>query len=123
MESITPVQYQSLKRLCVAETVLYGLVLCGIIHNIFVYCYKQSLYKLVTVSLFYLFAVMTIVCRLAQFSYLIFEAKKDKNVQPNSAMVYFASYASYSKLCIGWILCLFMCELALCVQMLKECQN
>lgn len=38
-------------------------------------------------------------------------------------MVYFASYASYSKLCIGWILCLFMCELALCVKMLKECQN
>lgn len=121
MDSITTEQYLSLKRLCVTEAVLYGLVLCGIIHNIYVYCYKQSLYKLVTVSLFYLFAVMAMVCRLVQFIYLISDAKNDKSLSP--IMVYFASYASYSKLCIGWILCLFMCELALCVQMLKECQN
>ena len=34
-------------------------------------------------------------------------------------MVYYASYATYCKICIGWVLCLSMTELAIGVNMLK----
>ena len=81
MEHLTPEQFESLHRLCISEAILYGLVLCAIMHNVYKYCFLQGRYKVVTVFAFYLLGTVIVVCRLVQFYYLILDAGLDQSVQ------------------------------------------
>jgi len=48
-------------------TLVYAVVLCGLLYNVYVYLYKERFSKIMSVSLFYTFTVTTVVLRIAGY--------------------------------------------------------
>lgn len=85
-------------------------------HNVYQYCIKQRRYKVFTVCAFYVLSTMVVICRMTQFSYMAYDSNSS-DTRPTMAI--WASYATYSKVSIGWLVCLSMVELSIGLTALK----
>ena len=102
----TSAQKISLQVLFITSVLLYCMLLCLVIYNIYWFLYKQQRFRIYFISSFYTFAMLVIILRLAQYNLLmlVFYSDSSQIKRQEKTLVFaeaFDAVASYMTICVG----------------------